>query len=193
MKKYLISLGILFLLLFLVGAPVRYVYAPLKYRELVQQYADRYQLDWLLVTSIIYHESRFRPQAVSPRGARGLMQIMPTTGEEIAGKLGKVKFEPTDLFKPQVNLDLGCYYFSKLLTEFNGDVKLSLAAYNAGRGSVYRWCRKSTDNFSYPSRKKYQPVYNDIKGQLYPETRQYVQRVSGTYELLSTLNKIWKI
>ncbi len=193
MKKYLIALALLFLLLFLVGAPVRYVYAPLQYRALVKEYAERYQLDWLLVASIVYHESRFRAQVVSPRGARGLMQIMPATGEEIARKLGQERFVTADLFKPRINLDFGCYYFSKLLAEFNGDVKMSLAAYNAGRGSVYRWCKQSSGKLSYPASKRYQATYSDISSEIYPETRRYVQRVCGTYQLLGALNKIWKL
>lgn len=171
MRRYIILVIAIFFLLLFIGSPLRQIYAPFRYRELVKYYAEKYSLDWLLVCSIIYHESRFRYKAESNKGARGLMQIMPETGYEIARKLGLEDFSIDNLFKPRINLEFGCYYFSSLIKEFNNDIRLALAAYNAGKGTVYRL------------------NYSD----LYPETRRYVSRVNSTYRLLVLLNKIWRL
>jgi soluble lytic murein transglycosylase-like protein len=75
-------------------------------------------------------ESRYNPRAVSHRGAQGLMQLMPTTARWLGVK---------DSFNPQANIDAGVRYFRRLLDRFNGDVKLALAAYNAGSRYVRKY------------------------------------------------------
>lgn len=193
MRRYIIIVISLFFLLLLIGSPLRRIYAPFRYRELVKYYANSYNLDWLLVSSIVYHESRFRYNAESNKGARGLMQIMPDTGFELAQKLGLKEFSVDKLFKPTVNLELGCCYFSGLVKEFNNDIRLALAAYNAGKGSIYRYYPKNKGDLSYPSNNTRILEYPDIHKYLYPETRRYVSRVSGTYRLLKLMDKVWKI
>lgn len=193
MRRYLIIVISAFFLLIFMGSPLRQVYAPFKYRELVKYYSQKYNLDWLLVASIIFHESRFKYRAESNKGARGLMQIMPETGFEIAKKLNWQDFENINLFKPMVNLEMGCYYFSDLLRLFNNDTRIALAAYNAGKGSIYRYYSKSKENLSYPSKDSPGLSYPDIQKYLYPETRRYVSRVTGTYRLLKMLNKVWRL
>ena len=90
---------------------------------------DKYNVDPSLVKSIIKAESNFNPQAVSPKGARGLMQLMPST----AADMGVRK-----IFDPEQNIDGGVKYLRYLLKSFNGDVELSVAAYNCGEGKVIR-------------------------------------------------------
>lgn len=193
MRRYIILVIALFFLLLFIGSPLRQIYAPYKYRGLVKHYAEKYSLDWLLVASIIYHESRFRYWAESKRGARGLMQVMPETGQEIAKKLGWQNFSADDLFKPKVNLEMGCYYFSRMFMEFNNDTRIALAAYNAGKGSIYRSFSSNKNNLSYPTNYKMTQGYPDIYKYLYPETRQYVNRVMCTYKLLKMMNRMWKL
>lgn len=89
----------------------------------------KYQVDARLVNSICQVESNFNPRAVSPKGAMGLMQLMPET----AAMLGV-----QDPFNPQLNLEAGVRYLSHLLQTFHGDVELALAAYNAGEQVVQR-------------------------------------------------------
>lgn len=186
MKKYIIFLALFIVALLFIGAPVRRMYVPKKYCPLLKQYAGRYDIDWLLVSSIVFYESRYRPKVVSPKGAMGLMQVMPATSIESAAKLGLNEFEVDDLFKPKVNLDIGCFYFSRMLKEFDGDILLALAAYNGGKGSVYRWYKKAAGKDN-DAELKYSVIYKYV----FPETKKYVQRVHGTYRLLKFLDKMW--
>lgn len=92
--------------------------------------AERHRLDPLLVAAVVKVESRFSPRAVSPRGAVGLMQVLPAT----AARYGRV-----DLHDPHENLDAGCRYLASLLDLHDGDLSLALAAYNAGPAVVARY------------------------------------------------------
>lgn len=98
----------------------------------LQAAADRNGVDGLLLAAVVEAESRFKPDRVSPKGAVGLMQIMPAT----AASFGK---ERTDLFDPHVNLDVGSRYLDSLIDTYDGDLKVALAAYNAGPGAVARY------------------------------------------------------
>ncbi len=94
-------------------------------RGLAWQAARRYHVDATLLFAIINQESQWNSNAISPKGAVGLMQIMPETGWKECG------FNEEQLFNPQLNLDCGTRYFTQLFKQF-GSVKLALCAYNAG-------------------------------------------------------------
>jgi soluble lytic murein transglycosylase-like protein len=98
-------------------------------RQAAALVARRHGLDPDLVIAVVSVESGFRPQAVSPKGAQGLMQLMPRTAES----LGVV-----DAFDPEENLDGGVRHLVQLLTQYDGDVERALAAYNAGERAVRR-------------------------------------------------------
>jgi soluble lytic murein transglycosylase-like protein len=87
-------------------------------------------LDESLIRAIIHAESAYRPDAVSPRGARGLMQLMPETQDELG---------VADVFHPASNIRGGATYLAQMLDEFGGDLKLATAAYNAGPGAVHQY------------------------------------------------------
>ena len=110
---------------------------PLEFEELIRRYSEEHDLDPFLVKAVIRVESRFNPNAVSPVGARGLMQIMPNTAQWIAERMGLPHHED-DLFNPAHNIRMGTYYLRSLLDEF-GVQDTALAAYNAGRGNVGNW------------------------------------------------------
>lgn len=101
---------------------------PARFQELVATTARKHGVDARLVHAVIQVESAYRARAVSPRGARGLMQLLPSTGRQ---------YGAMDLFDPQVNLDAGVRHLKSLLSRF--DLPLALAAYNAGEGAVSRF------------------------------------------------------
>ncbi len=100
------------------------------YDLLIHEAAGRHDVDSDLIRAIIMVESQFNPNAKSKRGAKGLMQLMPVTAEG---------FDVVDLLNPHENVHAGTRYIKTLLDRFDGDVKLALAAYNAGPQSVIRF------------------------------------------------------
>ncbi|HHW14398.1 MAG TPA: lytic transglycosylase domain-containing protein [Firmicutes bacterium] len=114
------------------------------YGALIQRSALSEGLDPALVGAVVEVESGFNPEAVSSRGARGLMQIMPSTWQELnpdgpcRGDHPPPARERGCIYEPEANLKSGTRYLRSLLDRFNGDVVLALAAYNAGSGAVER-------------------------------------------------------
>lgn len=103
---------------------------------IIQKYAQKYDMDWRLILSVMKRESRFLPAALSNRGAYGLMQIMPTTQTELVGKLGLAEAE-----SPYNNIKAGIYHLRSLYRAFDkadhqNRIKLTLAAYNAGLSRI---------------------------------------------------------
>jgi|LZCG01.1.fsa_nt_gb soluble lytic murein transglycosylase len=131
--------GILLLVvLLLLGLGVLKVIYPLRYVDALDHWARLRSLDPYLVASVIRAESRFRPRACSPRGAIGLMQITPTTGEWIAAQVGEDGFTVENLYDPDLNIRFGTWYLRYLLERFE-KIDLALAAYNAGPTNLARW------------------------------------------------------
>ena len=97
------------------------------YHMFIIQTASHYQIDPALIKAIIMAESGYNTNAVSKRGAKGLMQLMPETAQSLGVE---------DIFNPHQNITGGVQYFKQMVNRFNGDVKLALAAYNAGSRNV---------------------------------------------------------
>lgn len=104
---------------------------PKQYEGYVETYANKYDVDPLLILAIIKAESNFDPNAKSKSGAMGLMQLMESTAKEIAKKLEE-NFQEINLYEPQTSIQIGTYYFSILLKQYHGNIGLALASYNAG-------------------------------------------------------------
>jgi len=121
--------------------------------------------DWLL--AIMRQESLFRPQAVSRAGARGLMQVQPTTAAEVAQRWHLPAADTASAADPSAQIEIGAAYFHDLLERFNRQLAPSLAAYNAGLKPVGRWLGAGP------------PIEADvwIENIPYGETRSYIQRV----------------
>lgn len=140
---------------------------PFPYQELTYSYAQQYQVDPFLIAAIIKTESNFNPEAVSAKGARGLMQIMPETGSWIAQQTGEPSVKLEDLFDPETNIKLGTWYVANLEEEFPDDIVLVLAAYNGGRGNVRDWLEQKI--FSGEAEK--------VEEIPFSETRYFVKKV----------------
>ena len=97
------------------------------YDSLISEFSNKYQVDFALIKAIIRTESGFNPRAVSRKGAKGLMQLMPATAQ---------RMNVSNIFNPRENIEGGVRYFKYLLSLFNNDLRLSLAAYNAGENLV---------------------------------------------------------
>lgn len=140
------------------------------YEDLVLGAAQEFQVDPYLIWAIMREESHYHAQANSWVGARGLMQIMPATGQEIAGRLG-VTVKDEDLLKPEINIRFGTYYISRMINMFSGDLDKALAAYNGGQGNVRKW--EKSDLGTHP-----QDFPTAIT---FLETQQYITKVLNSY------------
>jgi peptidoglycan lytic transglycosylase len=126
---------------------------PLEYEHIVTGHAENYDLDPALLAAVIYRESKFDANAKSSSGAIGLMQLLPDTAKGIALHTGGSQFEVTDLWDPEINVRYGAFYLRRLLNKY-GDLRLALAAYNAGQANVDEW-RENGEAIAFPETRQY--------------------------------------
>ena len=139
LSRLLIAFWVVAAVLFAYEYVARKKLYPLGFKETVIETATEYGLEPALVFAVIKTESGFDENAVSAKGAKGLMQITDETGAYIAAKLRIVSY---DLFEPRTNIRFGCYYLRYLLDYYNQDEKLCICAYNAGMGCVDNWLKE---------------------------------------------------
>lgn len=156
----------------------KYIY-PYPFKEKVEYYADRYNVDSDLIAGVILAESKFNQEATSNYGAKGVMQIMPETALWIAKQIEDDSFSVENLYIPDTNIKYGTWYLSELQEEFEGNEILMLAAYNAGRGNVHDWMKKYHWNMNF---KDYEKIP-------FPETREYVKKVLNNKQEYNRLYK----
>lgn len=154
----------------------KYLY-PLPHRELVFHYAAQHDVDPYLVFAVMRAESKYLPTATSVKGARGLMQIMPETGTWIAEKLKIEDYQSGMLYEPETNIRFGTWYLNSLREEFDGNLVLTLAAYNGGRGNVKQWKQQYG----------WQADFRNIEQIPFKETRFYVGKVLKSYDTYKRL------
>lgn len=153
---------------------------PVRYLDIIRENAG--ELEPALVLAVIMAESSFRREAQSHMGAQGLMQLMPDTAQEIAGLMGLTDFRPEDVWRPEINIAMGSFYLNRLLNQFDGNLELALAAYNAGQGNVNNWL--ADPEISGDGR-----TLDSIP---FPETYRYLQRVMfnrDVYRIILTLTR----
>jgi soluble lytic murein transglycosylase len=172
-RRRLAALGLL--LVVIVGAvlivptirrAIQHFTLPLEYSAIIRQQAAAKHLDPALIAAVIYAETRFRPRT-SATGAKGLMQIEPSTAEFLARRSGASTFTVADLGSPQVNIAYGSYYLRYLMNVYRGSKVLALAAYNGGETNV--------DNWLSAARARHQSFTIDAIP--IPQTRAYVSEV----------------
>ena len=180
----------------------KYSKSVLKYSPVIKKYAKRYGFDWRLIVAQIMQESRFREQARSPVGARGLMQLMPRTEREISRELD---FQYI-LKNPRENIAAGIYHMKKQYSLFphstyTNRIKLSLAAYNCGAGRVFdagdiaRFYRYPSDQWKHI--RVYLTMLRNqdwkIHLQVWPQGKPKHGYFYGSDETITYVDKIWEM
>ncbi len=150
---------------------------PFPFREMVVEEAKEAGVDPFLMAAVIRQESAFVPDARSVANARGLMQVLPTTGQELAREIGPSGFTTAKLYVPDVNLHLGAAYLRDMLGRYQGRLPLVLSAYNAGPHRATRWQRfpEVADPVRFTERIPFR------------ETRGYVKNVTRNYRVYEFL------
>jgi len=147
------------------------------FREIVVSAANENDFDPLLLFSIIRQESLFEPAISSSADARGLMQILPAVGEEIATNFGwPPNFKTSDLNRPMINVRLGANYLKKWSNYFNGDISAALSSYNAGIGATIPWEELSGGD-----------VDLFVEMIRFEQTREYIRAISENYEIYKSI------
>lgn len=144
---------------------------PIKYKEPVLKYARENNIDPLLVFAIIKAESSFNPTAISHKNARGLMQISEITAKWGAETLEIQQFNMEDLYDPDLNIRIGCWYIGRLMKEFDNNMDLVIAAYNGGSGNVNEWLKN----------KNYSNSGKTLEKIPFKETDKFLNRVKSYY------------
>ncbi len=188
-KHSILKVIILLIIIALIGCGINNylqynMFYPLKHYNTVKQQASKYDIEPLLILSIIKAESNFKPDAVSHKEAVGLMQITPSTAVWAAEQMGMQGFDTAGLETPEVNIEIGTWYIAYLLDYYEGNTQLALAAYNAGTGTVDKWLsegqiEEAGSTISLP----------------YKETSDYLVKINTYYERYKQLyereNKLW--
>jgi soluble lytic murein transglycosylase len=151
---------------------VRELLYPRYFYDAIADDAKKFGTDPILLLSIMREESRFNPRAKSEAAARGLLQFIITTANEIGREIGLVSVQPDDLYDPRVIIRLGAKYVSKLAQQLGGDRYAIAAAYNAGPHQVQLWQRLAPG----PGDDYFLSSIN------FDETKQYVRKVMNSYE-----------
>ncbi len=156
------------MLTYTIGCFYAYFY-PMTYADTIIECAESYNVDSALVASVVNSESGFKKDVKSPKGAIGLMQLMPATAEWVAEKLNE-EYSEEKLYQPELNIKLGTYYLGYLIEYFN-NTELGLCAYNAGQGNVSNWLLN----------KEYSVDGKTLTKIPYKETENYLNRVYKNY------------
>ena len=150
---------------------------PLYYTTHLQKHTTNYEIDPLFVAAMIREESRYNADIVSRSGAIGLMQIMPATGRELAGRLKIPRFSTKILYNPDVNIQMGAWYMKSLMNQFNNNHALVAGAYNGGPGRMRRWLEA-----------KQIPDLDEFVEDIWiDETRRHIKKVIDSYIIYQEL------
>ncbi len=150
---------------------------PLPYRDALDRFAKQNNLDPFIIAALIRQESEFDPKAVSPATARGLTQILPSTGRELSRRLKVKTYSTAALFTPAMNLQLGSFYLKSIVDGVGGRWEVALAGYNAGLSRAHAWL--TWGDFREPA--------EFIETVPFTETRGYIQTVLRNADLYRRL------
>lgn len=201
-NKLLVTIFLIFILLTGAVGYFTYYHHIHQYDAMIARVASRYNLDPMLVHSVIYQESYFKKDARSNAGAIGLMQVTPIIVKEWTrvtdqDDLNKAFFVPSENCKekkkhlteeellacPEINLQLGCWYLDQLMkrySELQDPLPIVLASYNAGPSNGQRWQQLTQRTTKKASEKNYRTLY--IRQIDFPETKKYVDSILTRYK-----------
>ena len=148
-----------------------------EYSEYVSKYAEQYDVEENLIYALIKAESNFNPNAVSHQNAKGLMQLMDSTAQEIASK-SQIELTEENILDPDININLGTQYIATLLDKYEC-MEVALAAYNAGSGNVDKWIKNGVIKADG----------SDIENIPYKETNTYVRKIMRDYKIYMELDE----
>jgi len=177
--KRTITTLLLLIILLAVGVSYLAIKYPIGYESIIVKYSNEFNIDPYLVASIINVESKYDTYAVSNKEAKGLMQISSQTGKWASEVLSIEGYSEDDLFDPEINIRIGTWYLSVLLKEFNNNIDLVLAAYNAGSGNVNKWLNN----------REYSLDGESLSRIPFKETEDYLERVKDSYRIYSRVYK----
>ncbi len=182
LKKFLILILLVVLLLLILkilnieNIILKKIY-PTDYAEFVYKYSEKYDVDPLLIFSLIKAESNFNENVISSSKAMGLMQLMDSTAQQVAKNINLEYNSNTTLYNPEDNIQLGIKYFSELIEYYNQNYILALAAYNAGIGNVNNWIEKGI----------IKEDGSDAENIPFKETNNYVRKILNNYKIYKKL------
>lgn len=152
---------------------------PALYLDEIKKYSVEYSVDPYLVMAVIKAESNYKEEAVSNKDACGLMQLTPSTAKWLAEKIKISDFKDENIYEPEMNIRLGSYYLSYLYDMY-ADIKCTLAAYNAGNGTVDSWLADM----------RYSSDGKTLEKIPYRETEQYVNKVNSYTKIYRILYRL---
>lgn len=146
---------------------------PKEYSNYIEKYANEYNVDKNLIYAIIKQESNFEESAKSKKGAKGLMQIMSSTANEVAKELG---IKEANLYNPETNIKIGTKYLADLIEKYQ-NVKIAIIAYNAGFGNIDKWIAQGI----------IKEDASDLENIPYKETEMYLRKVMKNYDMYTKI------
>jgi len=162
---------------------LRWRYREQRYNRLIEQTAARHGLDKFLIKAVMRQESGFDPFAYSSKGAIGLMQVMPGTGEQWARATGQRNFAREQLWRETVNVEVGAWYLASSWRRWraaDAPLPFVLAEYNAGPGAVQRWLPRGA-----------QTTAAEFKHAItFPSVRRYIDKITDYYEAYRANGKL---
>lgn len=183
LKKAILFVFVLIVAIVLIAIfAVRKVFFPLEHLDIVKLKAKEYNIDPYLVLAIIKTESGFDKNATSSKKAKGLMQIMDNTASEVNDSVKLVnEINDTNIYDENINISLGCKYFSDLIKRYEGNYYIAICAYNAGMGNVDKWIEHGIID-------KKLDEYIDVELP-FAQTQKYLYKVITNYKMYKFLYK----
>ncbi|MBO5476928.1 MAG: lytic transglycosylase domain-containing protein [Clostridia bacterium] len=175
MKKKVIIALIAIVVAFILGIiSIRTFVLPIKYKEQVLAYSEKYNIDPYLVLAVINTESRFDKEATSSKDAKGLMQVTDATAQEVNEITNSTEvLTEENIYDEDINIEIGCQYLASLIERYNGNYYLAICAYNAGIGNVNKWIEEE----------KVSATLDTIDIELpFSETTNYLKKVISNYK-----------